>query len=91
MNKSDLINIVYNKLSLPKKDCEIVIETLFETMEDYLVNGEEIMISGFGSFEVKTTKEKKITNLHTKEDILLPETKQIKFHTSKKLKDKINK
>ena len=58
MNKSDLINIVYNKLSLPKKDCEIVIETLFETMEDSLVNGEEIMISGFGSFEVKTTKEK---------------------------------
>ena len=40
---------------------------------------------------VKTTKEKKITNLHTKEDIVLPETKQIKFHTSKKLKNKINK
>jgi nucleoid DNA-binding protein len=89
MNKSDLINIVYNKLSIPKKDCEAVIETLFESMEEALLNEEDIMISGFGSFEVKKTSAKKITDLHTKEDIVLPETKQVKFRSSKKFKQKI--
>lgn len=91
MNKTDLINIVYNKLSIPKKDCENVIETLFETMEEALINGEDIMISGFGSFEIKTTNEKRIKNLHTKSDIILPKTKQVKFHVSKKYKEKLNK
>lgn len=91
MNKTDLINSVYNKLSIPKKDCENVIETLFETMSEALLNGEDVMISGFGSLEVKTVNEKRITDLHTKEDIILPKTKQVKFHTSKKFKAKLNK
>ena len=59
MNKKDLVNIVYSKISVPKKDCELVIDTLFSTMEEVLTNGEDILISNFGSFEIKETKEKK--------------------------------
>jgi DNA-binding protein HU-beta len=89
MNKKDLVNIVYSKISVPKKDCELVIDTLFSTMEEVLTNGEDILISNFGSFEIKETKEKKMVSLHSKEEIVVPSKKNLKFHPSKKIKDNI--
>ena len=89
MNKKELVNIIYSKISVPKKDCELVVDTLFSTLEETLVNGEDVMISNFGSFEIKETKEKKMISLHSKEEIIVPSQKNLKFHPSKKLKDKI--
>ena len=89
MNKKELVNIIYSKIAVPKKDCELVVDTLFSTMEETLINGEDIMISNFGSFEIKKTKEKKMIALHSKEEIIVPSKKSLKFHPSKKLKDNI--
>lgn len=89
MNKKDLVNIVYSKIAIPKKDCELVIDTLFETLEEALINNEEVMISSFGTFEIKESKEKKIISLHSKEELIVPPKKSIKFHPSKKIKDNI--
>ena len=89
MNKSDLVNIVYSKIAVPKKECELVIDTLFSTMEEVLKNGEDIMISNFGSFEIKETKEKKILSLHTKEEMIVPSKKNLKFHPAKKIKESL--
>lgn len=90
MNKSDLINEVFNKTVLPKKDCEMVVNSLFDTILEELIKGSTISISGFGIFETKTLAAKKITNLHTKEMIDVPEKKSVKFKLSKTAKEKMN-
>lgn len=89
MNKSELINAVFNKVVLPKKDCENIINETFNAILEALSNNEEVMITGFGAFEVKESKEKKVTNLHTKQVISVPPTKTIKFHPCKKAKEQV--
>lgn len=90
MNKLDLINAVSDETVLPKKDCEKVVNAVFDIILDELKNGNSISVTGFGSFEVKKTKEKEITSLKTKQKILIPSQNAIKFHLSKKAKEKVN-
>ena len=90
MNKSDLINYVFINTTLSKKDCEIAVNALFETMMEKLIEGESIKIAGFGSFEVRQRKGKNMYNPTTKENIPIPSQKSIKFKPSKLAKGKVN-
>ena len=54
MTKSGLIEAVAEKTPhISKKDTEIVVNTIFDSMTHALKSGERIEIRGFGSFQVK--------------------------------------
>ena len=54
MTKSGLIEAVADKTPhISKKDTEIVVNTIFDSMTQALRKGERIEIRGFGSFQVK--------------------------------------
>ncbi len=91
MNKSNLINAVFDEVAIPKKDCEEVINTMLKIMAEELSKGNKLNLSGFGAFEVMRTSKKKITNLHTKVQMLVPERNTVKFRSSKVLRSKVNK
>ncbi len=50
---------VHNQLGLPKKECSEMVETLLEIIKSTLASGEDILISGFGKFNVKDKKERR--------------------------------
>ena len=56
MTKSELIDSVAGKLNLPNGKAELIVNTVFDSMEDSLSRGERIEIRGFGSFEVRNYK-----------------------------------
>ena len=56
MTKSDLIEKVAAQLNLPKGKAELIINCIFDSMEDSLKNGNRIEIRGFGSFEIRRYK-----------------------------------
>src|SRR5206468_8197299 len=56
MTKSDLIEVVANKLHLPKGKAELIVNCIFDSMEESLKRGERIEIRGFGSFEIRHYK-----------------------------------
>jgi integration host factor subunit alpha len=66
------------------------IELLLEIMKSTLASGEDLLISGFGKFQVKNKKERRGQNPATDEDLILPPRKVVTFKCSGRLRDQIN-
>ncbi|WP_040289446.1 HU family DNA-binding protein, partial [Alicyclobacillus hesperidum] len=49
MNKRDLIQKTADKTGFTKKDCEAVVNVLFETITETIESGEKVQIIGFGT------------------------------------------
>ena len=92
MNKSELIASVAEKTQLTKKDSERVINTILNTIEEELVNGNKVQLVGFGTFEVRDRKERTGRNpKNPQEEITIPACKAPVFKAGKSLKEEVNK
>jgi DNA-binding protein HU-beta len=91
MTKADIINSVAAKAGLTKKDAEIVLGAVLDTIKDGLANGEKVQIVGFGTFEVRTRAAREGVNPQTHERIKIPETKVPAFKAGSTLKEAITK
>lgn len=90
MLKSDLIATLVQKKGLTQKQAELVIETLFDSMQDALCRGENIEIRGFGAFHVKHYEGYQGRNPKTGEVIEVKPKRGLLFRTGKELRDRIN-
>lgn len=90
MNKKELVDAVSEKRNLTKKDAEILVNTVFDTMVDRMLNGEKVLISGFGTFKVNNRQERKGVSPKTKETIIIPASRTVSFKPSNRLKDAMN-
>jgi nucleoid DNA-binding protein len=84
MNKKDIINNI-SKLLLSKKVAAIVVNKIFEEILFSLKNGEKVIITKFGSFNVFKTKIKKGRNPKSGEKLFIGPMKKIKFKQSKNI------
>ncbi len=90
MTKSDLVNAVTEKSNLTKKKVEAVVNCIFDTMFEALVNGDRIEIRGFGSWYVKHYKSYTGRNPKTGSAVDVPEKKLPFFKVGKELKKKVD-
>ena len=89
MNKAELVQAAAVKAEVSHRDAEIVVDALLELIEEQLVAGESVKISGFGIFEKKERAARVGTNPATGEKIQIPAARSIVFKPSKGLKEKI--
>ena len=89
MNKAELIALVAEKVDLTKKATEEVINILFDTISETLETGEKVVISGFGTFEIRSRVARTGRNPRTGADIDIPAQKTPAFRTGKVLKDMV--
>ena len=91
MTKSELIDALVERLPyLIRKDAEIMVDTMFESMVEGLVRGEHIEIRGFGSFSVRNRTEREGRNPKTGETLHIPAKRFPHFKVGKDLYDRIN-
>ncbi|MCL5884464.1 MAG: integration host factor subunit alpha [Deltaproteobacteria bacterium] len=90
MTKADLVEIVYEKIGLSKKESQDIIEAIFETIKSNLRNGEKIKISGFGNFVLRDKRPRKGRNPQTGDDIQISARRVLTFRPSQILKTYIN-
>jgi nucleoid DNA-binding protein len=90
MNKKELVDAVSEKRNLTKKDAELLVNTVFDTMVDRMLDGEKVLISGFGTFKVNNRQERKGVSPKTKETIIIPASRTVSFKPSNRLKDAMN-
>lgn len=90
MTKIDIIQDVYEKLGIPKKDSAKIVESVFELMKDSLAKGEKIKISGFGNFLVKEKKSRRGRNPQTGEEISISARRVLTFKSSQVLRRALN-
>lgn len=91
MTKSDLVQTLSEKIStLTKKECEVIVDTVFHNMRDALHRGEKIEIRGFGSFTVRVRRAKEGRNPKTGEKVFIPEKRIPFFKVGKELRELVN-
>lgn len=91
MNKAELITSMAEKSKLTKKDAELALKALIESVEETLEKGEKVQLVGFGTFEIRERAAREGRNPRTKEVIKIPATTVPVFKAGKEFKDKVNK
>ncbi|MDR3257151.1 MAG: integration host factor subunit beta [Endomicrobium sp.] len=82
MTKNDIAKAL-SKILSSKKEADMAVNKVFEEMLNSLKNGEKIIITGFGSFNMFETKTKRGRNPKTGEKLLIAPMKKIRFKQSK--------
>lgn len=91
MTKTELISAVAEKAGLTKKDADAAVNAIVASITDSLSSGEKVSIVGFGTFEVRDRKEKKVINPQTKKMMTAPASKAPAFKAGQALKNSVNK
>lgn len=90
MTKADLIEDVARAVEMSRKDSEIIVETIFDTIVKSLRTGDKIEIRGFGSFRTRQRNSRVGRNPKTGARVDVPAKKIPYFKPSKELKDLVN-
>jgi integration host factor subunit beta len=90
MNKSDLIEKVVEKTTLPRKRAELVVNLIFDSMTEALARGDRIEIRGFGSFISKQYRARTGRNPRTGQTIPVPAKRLPFFKVGKELRERVD-
>lgn len=92
MNKAELIEKIVEETGVSKRQARNMLETMVDTIMDELKQGNEVNISGFGTFLTRTRHARGGVNPQNPEErIRIPEVRVAKFKTGKTLKDALKK
>lgn len=83
MTKSDIVNEISRSTGLEKAAVLTTVEKFMETVKDAMAHGENVYLRGFGSFIIKTRKEKTARNISKNTTIKIPEHKIPAFKPAK--------
>ena len=90
MTKAELVEEVSEKTGLPKKQAEIVVNTVFESIVETLKTGEKIELRGFGSFRIRQRDSRMGRNPKTGEKVDVPAKRIPYFKPGKELRELLN-
>jgi nucleoid DNA-binding protein len=86
MTKKDLIEVVSKKANLTNKAARDAVQTALNTIRDSLKRGEKVVLTGFGTFSIRTRQQRVGRNPKTGEKIMLAGRKAPGFTPGKTLK-----
>lgn len=90
MTKKELSEVLFEKMGIEtKKKSEEVVEFLFDTITKTMTRGEEVAISGFGTFKVAKRAARQGINPRTGEKIQIAASVKPKFRAGKALKEAV--
>jgi len=91
VRKLDIVNGVRQHVGgLSKKEAGMLIDTLLDTMRDALAAGESVKVSGFGTFVLRSKRQRKGRNPHTGSALTIAQRVVLTFKPSHVLRDLIN-
>lgn len=89
MNKAELIDAMAAKAGLTKVQTKAALGAFMETVGETLSNGDRIALVGFGTFGVNTRAERKGRNPRTKQEMVIPAKKVVKFKAGNELSGQV--
>lgn len=90
LTKADLADLIHAALPMDKHRAVEIVETFIEEIKLGLEKNGKVMLSGFGSFEVKSKPPRRGRNPQTGESIILKARKVVKFKPSQILRKAVN-
>jgi len=89
LTKAQLAELLFEQIGLNKRESKEMIDAIFDLITQKLVQGEEVKISGFGNFQIRTKSPRPGRNPRTGEPFPIEARRVVTFHASHKLKDQI--
>jgi integration host factor subunit alpha len=89
ITKAQLAEVLYEQIGLNKREAKDMVEAFFEEITTQLIAGEDIKLSGFGNFQIRTKAPRPGRNPRTGEPVAIEARRVVTFHASPKLKDAV--
>ena len=89
MNKSELIKSIATKADLTNKQSAAAFDATIQSITDALKAGENVLLTRFGTFELKTRPARTTRNPRTGEPVEVAEKKVPSFKAGKGLKEAV--
>ena len=89
LTKAQLAELLFDRIGLNKRESQDMVDAFFELISQRLVAGEDVKISGFGNFQIRTKAARPGRNPRTGELIPIEARRVVTFHASLKLKEQI--
>lgn len=90
LTKAEMAEHLFEKFGINKRDAKDLVENFFEEIRRTLERGEEVKLSGFGNFELRTKNERPGRNPKTGEDIPISARRVVTFRPGQKLKQRVS-
>ena len=90
LTKADLIEEVLKVTELPRKESEIIVETIFDSIIEAIQKGEKIEIRGFGSFDLNYRPPRVGRNPKSGEKVRVPEKYVPHFKAGKEMRERVD-
>jgi len=90
MTRQELMHKIIAKTDLDKKDANLAMETILESITETLQRGEQIEIRGFGCFKIRERRPRIGRNPKTGESVNVPAKKVVYFRPGRDLMGLVN-
>ena len=90
MTKAELVERVSLKINLTKKQTEVIVNTVFQSITDSLAEGDKVELRGFGSFRIRERNSRVGRNPKSGETVEVPAKKVPFFKAGKELKELVD-
>lgn len=86
MTKAELVEMVAEEINLTKKQTEVIVNILFNSITEALSRGDKVELRGFGSFRIRNRNPREGRNPKTGDTVHIPAKKVPFFKAGKELR-----
>ena len=90
VTKAELADALFERLGLNKREAKDMVDCFFEEVREALERGEDVKLSGFGMFNLRTKSPRPGRNPKTGEKIHVPAKQVVSFDAGKVMARQIN-
>ena len=90
VTRKELALSVTEKLGVSHRNAAEIVDTVFATMKNTLINGEPIKLVQFGTLNVRDKTPRRGRNPKTGESMIISKRQMITFRPSRQLREKLN-
>lgn len=90
LTRSDLSEAVYREIGLSRNESAQMVETILASISDALVQGENVKISSFGTFAVRSKGARMGRNPKTGEEVPIDPRRVLVFRPSHIMKERVD-
>lgn len=89
LTRADLADALHREVGLSRSDSSRIVEQILDTMTDALAKGENVKISGFGTFVLRDKSERIGRNPKTGVEVPIAPRRVLTFRASQMMRDRI--
>ena len=89
LTKAQLAELLFDQIGLNKRESKEMVDAFFDLISKSLVDGDDVKLSGFGNFQIRTKAPRPGRNPRTGELIPIDARRVVTFHASQKLKSEV--